>query len=78
MINRFLAAIGAKRYKTYRIYRRSISPRHSLGRRQIANAPRPRRRCWRIREARLPSIPATSRAAYCSGMIHRQRSLSRQ
>ena len=26
MINRFLAAIGATRYKTYRIYRRSISP----------------------------------------------------
>ena len=33
MINRFLAAIGAEKYKTYRIYRKRLS-----GSRQIANA----------------------------------------
>ena len=29
LINRFLAAIGARKYKTYRIYRRSLGEKAS-------------------------------------------------
>ena len=40
LINRFLAAIGAKKYKTYRIYRKQISSGPpDLGSRQITNPP---------------------------------------
>ncbi len=73
MINRFLAAIGAEKYKTYRIYRCSINRSIHQAGCQIANAlgATPPPALTRESPTCLP-LPVPQ---YCSRMVHHQRCL---